>query len=371
MKLAYFCSSTSWGGLEMNHLKDASWMQERGHKVLILCIANSPIEKEAILRDLPILLVEKQKKYYDFKKAKILANLLIESHVSHLIIRSTRDMSIAASVKFRLKSKIHVSYFMAMQLGVKKTNLLHTLRFKYIDLWVCPLNWLEKQVKEMTHFKNETAVIPSGIDLNEYRILKSKDELRDILDIPRKVLTFGIIGRFDVQKGQLLLVEAMKKCQSKDFNVVFLGEPTKGEGEVYFNQMKTIISEEQLERRVLIRPYRTDTVTFYKGIDWMVMASKAETFGMVTIESLAAGTPVLGSNTGGTPELLEQNKGGVLFETLNSDDLAVKIDLICTGKVRIDSGKLIEMAQQYNHHLVCKKVEKVLKLKSINKSIIF
>lgn len=363
MKLAYFCSSISWGGLEMNHLKDASWMKERGHEVLVLCVKDSPLEKEALLRELPIILVEKQKKYYDFKKARLVVELLRKEKVSHFIVRSTSDMSLAATVKYKMKGGIHVSYFMAMQLGVKKTNLLHTIRFNYIDLWVCPLNWLEKQVHGMTRFKNQTIVIPSGIDLSEYSELKSKNEWRELLDIPNGKLTFGIIGRFALPKGQLLLVEAMKKCRSKDFNVVFVGEPTKGEGEGYFNQMKAIISDEKLEGRVLIRPFRADTAAFYKAIDWMVMATKAETFGMVTIESLASGTPVLGSNAGGTPELLEQDKGGVLFETFNSDDLASKIDKICTGEVSINKEKLIEMARQYDHHLICEKVEKVLKLK--------
>ena len=362
MKLAFFCSSTSWGGLEMNHLKDASWMKERGHSVVVICIKNSPLEKNALVRKLPILLVEKQKKYYDFGKAKLLSSLLVKNNVSHLIVRSTYDMSITASVKHKLKSKIHTSYFMAMQLGVNKTNILHTIRFKYIDLWVCPLNWLKKQVEEMTHFKNELIVLPSGLDLREYTSLASRSDLRGILEIPTGITTFGMIGRFDEQKGQLLLLEALEKCKSNNFNVLLLGEPTVGEGAEYFNKMKTIIESESLEDRVFIRPYREDTVTFYGAIDWMVMATKAETFGMVTIESLASGTPVLGSNAGGTPELLEFDKGGLLFETLNADDLALKIDRICIEGIKPESSILLQIAKQYDHNIICAKVEEVLNL---------
>ncbi|MBL1279541.1 MAG: glycosyltransferase family 4 protein [Fluviicola sp.] len=363
MKLAYFCSSISWGGLEMNHLRDAKWMQERGHEVLIFCVSNSPLEKGAKERKLPIINIEKQKKYYDFKKAKVLVALLKENEITHFIIRSNEDMSIMATVKSMLKSKIHTSYFMAMQLGVKKTNPLHTLRYRFLDLWIPPLNWLKKQVQEMTNFKNKLVVIPSALDLSVFKSEKTKGELRTKLGIPQNVLTFGIIGRFDEQKGQLLLLEAMKKCSAKNFNVVLLGEPTINEGEIYFDQMKRIIEQEEFKNRVFIKSYREDTLTFFKSIDWMVMATKAETFGMVTIESLASGTPVLGSAAGGTPELLAKKKGGLLFETQNAVDLAKKIDEICIQNIHYDSSDLMKIAVVYDHHLICEKVEKALNLK--------
>ena len=72
-------------------------------------------------------------KYYDLKAGKKLSALLTKLNVTHLLTRATRDLSITANVKSRLKDKIHTSYFMEMQLGVKKTGLSHTQRFKGID----------------------------------------------------------------------------------------------------------------------------------------------------------------------------------------------------------------------------------------------
>lgn len=361
-KLAYFCSSTSWGGLEMNHLRNALWMKERGHDVVFFGVKDSPIESDAIEKNIPFIAVEKQKKYYDFKRSKELAHLLSKNNVTHLIIRSTYDMSIAASVKKILKQRIHTSYFMEMQLGVKKTNFFHSLRFAYFDLWSCPLNWLQKQVKKMTHFRNELIVIPSGIDLKKFSNLPSKEDCRKELQIPQGELTFGLIGRFDVQKGQLLLLEAMEICPNKNFNVVLLGEPTIGEGDTYFNQMKEVISHEELKNRVFLKPYRKDTGIFYKAIDWMVMATKAETFGMVTVESIACGTPVLGSNAGGTPEIIQNGDNGRLFETLNAKDLAKQIENIINQKVQLNSDELINQAKVYDHQTVCQSVEKALNI---------
>ncbi len=361
-KLAYLCSSTSWGGLEMNHLRNAQWMHERGHNVIFFCVKNSPIEKDAINRKLNVQIIEKHKKYYDFKKGKDLAERLSDLKITHLIIRSTYDMSISATIKRTLKDKIHTSYFMEMQLGIKKTNFLHSLRFAYLDLWSCPLNWLENQVQRMTNFKNELTVIPSGINLFDFSNLTSKENCREILDIPQQILTFGLIGRFDVQKGQLLLLNAMKKCKNKNFNIVLLGEPTLNEGDDYFNQMKTLMQDEELKNRVFLKPYRKDTGIFYKAIDWMVMATEAETFGMVTVESIACGTPVLGSNAGGTPEIIGKNKNGLLFKTLNEKDLARQMDYIIDNTIQHQPEELIKNAKKYDHHSVCKMVENALNI---------
>jgi len=361
-KLGYLCSSESWGGLEMNHLRNADWMNKRGHAVVVLCLKDSPIDKQAIGFNLPVIHIDKHKKYYDFAKARILVKILVDASITHLIIRSTYDIGITASVKRKLGDKLHTSYFMEMQLGVKKTDILHTLRFRYLDVWSCPLNWLKTQVEELTKFRNKLVVIPSAMDLSQFDNLPDKLDSRKLLELPEDTFIFGLIGRFDQQKGQLLLLEAMSKSKHKDYAVVLLGEPTLNEGDDYFNRMKSLIEQKELNERVFIRPYRKDTETFYNAIDWLVMATKAETFGMVTIEALASGTPVLGSNAGGTPEILQNGVGGQLFQTLDAQDLADQVDKILDEDVARDPEKLKSMAKIYDHVSVCLQVEEVLGL---------
>jgi D-inositol-3-phosphate glycosyltransferase len=364
-KLAYLLGSHSRGGLEMNQVRNAAWMMERGHDVLFLCFSGSPVAQMAAEYNLPIQHIHQHRKYYDLKRGRELADLLIREHVTHLIIRSTSDMSLAVIAKRRMKKNLHLSYFMEMQLGVRKTNFLHTFRFKHFDLWSCPLNWLQEQVVTMTHFpKALTAVVPSGLDLRDFDMAGDQQAARKLLDLPSDGVLFGLIGRFDPQKGQLLLLNAMAQSRYADFSVVFLGEPTLHEGADYFSSMQEFIRLHQLEGRVFIRPFRKDIATFYRAIDWFVMASKAETFGMVTIEAMACGTPTLGSHAGGTPELLKQGALGVLFQTQNASDLAQKIDEILDGKHKIDSEVLKQEAKRFEHSSICQDIETLLHLNS-------
>lgn len=359
-RLAYLCSSKSWGGLEMNHLRNARWMKERGHDVIVICVPETPIEKLAIDWGLNVVRIEYHRKYYDRKNASKLITLLKKEAITHLIIRSTRDMSITASAKFKLGNKLMTAYFMEMQLGVKKTHLLHTIRFKGIDVWSCPLHWLKKQVETMTNYKNQLVVIPSGIELAKFANAPDRAACRSELGLDQNVFYFGLIGRIDMQKGQLLVVEAMNHCVNKEFKVVFLGEPTLGEGDDYQNELLSKIEKYSLSGRITFKPFREDTAIFYGAINVLIMATKAETFGMVTIESLATGTPVLGSDKGGTVEILQDSKCGTLFESMNEKDLAQKIDAIINNTTVTDPQHIKQSAKIYDHQSVCSSVEKVL-----------
>src|SRR5690606_7654420 len=113
--VAYICSSTSWGGLAMNHLRAAKWMQERGHEVRFLCVEGSRLHDLARDWGLKIILIQKHKKYYDFKQGRVLVKIVREHRITHLISRSTSDLSILAYVKSKLGNAIHTSYFMEMQ----------------------------------------------------------------------------------------------------------------------------------------------------------------------------------------------------------------------------------------------------------------
>ncbi len=349
----------------MNHLRNAVWMKERSYAVVILCVENTPLHLKAIEEELPIILIKRHRKYYDFKAGKNVAKIIENEKITHLMIRDNRDVSVAASAKFfSSKNAFHLSYFMEMQLGVKKTNLLHTLRYQKLDLWSCPLDGLKNQVKTMTRMNmSKVVVIPSGLDLAAFQTPISSMEARSLLDLPADKTILGMIGRFDPAKGQVLLLQALKELKNKDVCVCLLGEPTRNEGLDYYDQIQDIIKENSLEKRVFIRPFRDDIVSFYKAIDAFVMASKAETFGMVTIEAMASGTPTIGSNAGGTPEILGHGTHGYLFETLNVISLRETIERFLRDHA-ISPETLIQEAQKYDHHRVCQAIENAIGLKA-------
>ena len=360
--LAYLCSSVSWGGLEMNQLKNALWMQERGNNVLMICKENSPVAQSCLSVGIAVAYIEEHRKYYDFRAGIKLATILNQSLITHLIIRDTRDLSVSVIAKRKANHKVHLCYFMEMQMGVSKKNLFHTIRYKGLDAWCCPLNGLVNQVKTLTRIdKNKIHFIPSALDLSRFSNNVTKESARNILDLPQNHITIGLSGRFDPFKGHLLLLEAINQLENKKINVCFLGEATKGSGQEYTEQINQTIEKYNLTDRVFIRPFRQDIEVFYAAIDLFIMASKAETFGMVTIEAMASGVPVIASNGGGSPEILGEGKYGRLFEPLNAKSLSEQIKAFLEQE-KIDKSILLDAVSIYDHHKVCEKVETVLGL---------
>lgn len=347
----------------MNQWRNARWMKERGHAVVVFGQAGGQLETYCRQDNIDFVAIRPHKKYYDSAAAKKLSRLLTEWNVAHLIIRDVRDMSVTALAKYWYKHRFRLHYFMEMQLGVRKTNLLHTLRFRQLDTWSCPLQWLEEQVKTQTRMPHERIChIPSGLELEPLRQSLSQNEARRLLDLPETGILIGLAGRFDPQKGQLLLLEAARQLPEAHFGIVLLGAPTHNEGEDYHEAMLGLIHEAGLSERVFVRPFRQDIAAFYKAIDAFVMASKAETFGMVTIEAMACGTPVIGSNAGGTPELLHYGKLGYLFEPLSADDLARKLADFLAEPERFQPETLQQAMEPFDHNKVCALVEERLGL---------
>lgn len=362
-RIGYVCGSPSWGGLEMNQWRNARWMKERGHAVVVFGQAGGQLESYCRQDAIDFVAIQPHKKYYDLSAARQLSRLLAEWNVAHLVIRDVRDMSVTALAKYWFRHRFQLHYFMEMQLGVKKTNLLHTLRFRQLDTWSCPLHWLEEQVKTLTRMPHERIChIPSGLELEPLQQPLAQSEARKLLDLPETGILIGLAGRFDPQKGQLLLLEAAQRLTRTDFGIVLLGAPTHNEGEDYHNAMLDLIRGAGLSERVFVRPFRKDIAAFYKAIDAFVMASKAETFGMVTIEAMACGTPVIGSNAGGTPELLQFGKLGYLFEPLSAEDLANKIAAFLAEPQRFQPEILQQTMEPFDYNKVCALVEKRLGL---------
>lgn len=365
--IGYICGSDSWGGLEMNQFKNAIWMTERGHDVCVFGLANSPLHIACKEESLSFKSIKMHKKYYDLRKAAALKRQLVKRNVSHLFVRDPKDMSLAALTKTLMQGDLVLVYFMEMQLGIDKSDWIHTLRFKQFDYWCCPLPYLKEQVTLFTNYPaSQTVVIPSALDVASFHHLPSQDEARDELGLPKDLKLLGIIGRFDQQKGQLLLLQALKALRSKhpDLGVVLLGERTKDEANEYYQEMLDYVSYNKLEDVVFIRPFRKDVRVFYAAIDAFVMASKSETFGMVTIEAMVCGVPIIGSRAGGTTELLKYGEFGRLFDTMNLKSLLRVLEDFLEHP-STNSQKLLAEAQHYDYSMVCEQIEDLLGLEKI------
>ena len=321
-KIAFYCSSISWGGLEMNTLRYAKAFQEEGFQFEMYLVEGTTLIQHAIELGLSVITIERNKKYFDFKHARQVAKQFEKDSIDLVHFRDNRDLDFLGWVKFFSSRKFKLVYHQAMQLGVSKKDLLHTLRFKRIDAWVSTLNYMKRQVLSYTKFpENKLHVVPLGTNIDSTSI-HSKDEARRLLNLPSDKFLVGVVGRLDEKKGQFEVIQAISsvKESSKNMHVVFVGDQTKNEANEYVQKLNDVIAKELLQEFVSFLPHQSNMQKLYGAFDLVIVPSWEETFGTVTIEAMASGIPVIGSDTAGTAELLDNEK--FLFQPKNSFSLS-------------------------------------------------
>lgn len=185
---------------------------------------------------------------------------------------------------------IDFSRFMALQ---KKTYLS-----KINNLIICtPSLWLKNKVKQSYLSNKQVLVVPNGIDTNVFS--DSYDATFNSFDLQEKLtyMIFVAPNPLSEQKGGIFALRLAEELQTKGIFLVIVGSDIKK-----VSIEKNIINIPKVyDKKKLAKLYADAFLT--------VVTSKKETFSLVTAESLACGTPVIGFNSGGPEEIAIDNMG--------------------------------------------------------------
>lgn len=162
-------------------------------------------------------------------------------------------------------------------------------------------------------------IIPMGVDLN---IFKPKFKCADGV-YSKKRPTILTVGRLDKKKGMNYLIDAMPEIIRKfpKAKLVIVGDgPEK-------NNITMLIKKLNLDKNVdLIGAVQNKNLpSFYQKADLFVLPSLNEGLGVVLLEAMACGTPVIGSNVGGITDIIINGENGFLTISENPQNLAEKI----------------------------------------------
>ncbi len=128
------------------------------------------------------------------------------------------------------------------------------------------------------------------------------------------------------QKGQDILIKAVGLLRARGFDIHcdFVGDPPEGDQEMLPTLQRLAATEGVLDR-IRFLCDRTDIPALLGNADIFVLPSRYEGFGLVLLEAMAAGVPVVAADVDGPAELLVDGSNGIKFKACSAEDLADKI----------------------------------------------
>lgn len=144
----------------------------------------------------------------------------------------------------------------------------------------------------------------------------------------------GVVGDVLARKGQIHLIRALPEIIEAvpNFQLVMLGRFRRNEN--YVKKIRALQHQHNLYRRIKWLGLRTNVQDFMSVFDLCVVPSIQEPLGLVALESLAAGTPVVASRTGGLPEIVRPGENGILVPPKNPRELAKAIIEMAQSKTK-------------------------------------
>jgi glycosyltransferase involved in cell wall biosynthesis len=146
--------------------------------------------------------------------------------------------------------------------------------------------------------------------------------------------TFAIIGFVKRSKGQFVAVSALRRLLDQGENVRLV---VAGQGST--DELILHALAEGISSRVSVLGHVPDLSEIYQQADCGLMCSEAEGFGRVTAEFMSWGKPVIGRNSGATPEILEDGVNGLLYDGSIKDLVLVMKRLIANPDLQITLGR--------------------------------
>lgn len=201
---------------------------------------------------------------------------------------------------------------------------------RFIEKWIIsPIDDTIIVVSEgVKRFLIKTGGIPEkkikkvyyGINPADIKIDKERD-IREELGIDKDAPLIGCIGRLVEQKGHKYLIRAAKRVieifpQAKFFII--------GRGKLEKN-LKKLAQNNSLNSGIIFAGFRTDIYSIIDKLDLIVMPSLWEGLGLVLLEAMALGKPIVATDVGGIPEVVENKKTGILVPAKDPNALAEAI----------------------------------------------
>lgn len=259
-------------------------------------------------------------------------------------------------------SMLHYDYDAPWKVAMAR--LLTMYGNHYTDRFIAISHAIKEDLLDMHIPADKIQVIHSGLDVSKFTSTQNPDKIRQQFGLESDRLTFTMVARFHPVKGHRYFLEAARLLLDNGIKAQFL---LIGEG-LYRPELEAQVRDLEIGSFVHMPGYYRQVEDVYRISDVLCVPSLMEGLGLVILEAMYFGVPVIASSVGGIPELIEDGKSGILIPPADVQafynamyKLAVNPDLAQSlarqGKERVKHFTVESMARQveecYSELLCC------------------
>jgi glycosyltransferase involved in cell wall biosynthesis len=331
MKILELCLSTGYGGLELYAFRAAQAL-DKNHDILAVLNNNSKLaEHFGNNSNIKTEFLKRSRSFLPLLNARRLARLVDDYRIDVIHMHHGKDLALAAFAKYFSKSKPSIVYTRQMQITRSKDDFYYNFLYKQMDLMLTITKRLEADAKKfICRYPEKIKTLYYGVSAPEHFL--SNDERtrqREEAGFKEDDFIVGLIGRLEESKGQHLLISAVAGAKKKGSNIKALivgHEMNPG----YRNTLKQLAADKDIAENIVFMDFVPDPQRLMQLCDCIVLATYEETFGLVLPEAMRAGVAVIGSNSGGVPEIIKHGETGLLFDSGDANSLCEQIMLLAT-----------------------------------------
>lgn len=289
--------------------------------------------------------------------AKKLAGYIDEKEIDVIHFHWTKDILTAVLAKKLSKRKPKIVQSRHMRMTRFKNDLYHRWIYKNVDTMHAVTKEVAKQLQRYIPSK----ILPRIVTIYPGVKLKEKLDISQLLKRYKKENEFliAIVGRVEEPKGQGVVIEALSLLKERDIKLFIVGAAME---QSYLQELQNRVKELSIEDRVIFTGFTKEVDHYMQLCDVSIMATQNETFGLVVIESMANGTPVIAKNMGGPLEIIEEGVDGLFYDGSPSN-LAEKIELLYNDRELLEKlcrNSIEKVKQKFDYEKQFLKLYKVI-----------
>lgn len=187
---------------------------------------------------------------------------------------------------------------------------------------ISPSRSFISQSRFLLKHSQKISVIPNGVNREDFNIPYSKQECRQMLGLENDLMLILFVGNLIMYKGPQFLISAMPRVLENVPNaaLVLVGDGPMREG------LGRLTARLGVEENVRFTSYvkEREKILYYKASDLFVLPStmNTESFGIVNLEAMASGLPIVASRIGGIPDVVKNQENGILVRPGDPKTLA-------------------------------------------------